>query len=141
MPVYVRAGAVIPMQALVQHTGQAPQGPLEVHAWLPLDATQPCGGALYEDDGRLAPKVRRTRFECEAANDAFVLAATTLDAGFDPWWTDVQATVHGVLRAPTAVRIRDANSSDWTYDATTRTVTVRVPDARSAWSVALSGVR
>jgi alpha-glucosidase len=45
--VLARAGAIIPEQPVVQHTGQAPDGPLTLHVWPGPD----CAGALYLDDG------------------------------------------------------------------------------------------
>jgi len=50
VPVFVHAGAIVPMQPLVQNTGETPQGPLEVHVWTP-DAGGDCSGTLYDDDG------------------------------------------------------------------------------------------
>jgi alpha-glucosidase len=77
LPIYVRAGAIIPMQPLVQSTEEKPNGPLtlrvyaptaeavqtestvhaastvqSINAVQPADASQtPCQGDLYTDDG------------------------------------------------------------------------------------------
>ncbi len=48
LPVFARAGAIVPMQPLVQHTGQKPEGPLELHVWA---GPEPTSFTLYEDDG------------------------------------------------------------------------------------------
>jgi alpha-glucosidase (family GH31 glycosyl hydrolase) len=35
VPLYARAGAIVPMQPLVQHTGEQPVGPLQLQVYLP----------------------------------------------------------------------------------------------------------
>jgi alpha-glucosidase (family GH31 glycosyl hydrolase) len=47
-PVYIRAGAVIPLGPVKQYTGEKVEGPLEV--WVHPGADGAC--SLYEDDGR-----------------------------------------------------------------------------------------
>jgi len=47
VPVYVRAGAIVPRQPLVQNTGETPNGPLELRVYAGPD----CKGSLYQDDG------------------------------------------------------------------------------------------
>ncbi len=49
MPLYVRAGAIVPMQPLVQHTGEKPNGPLELRVYLPASTPgNDCRGTLYQ---------------------------------------------------------------------------------------------
>lgn len=61
-PVYVRAGTILPLGPVVQHTGEMPGGPLEVQIYPGRDATF----TLVEDDGLSNDykkgKVRRTTF-------------------------------------------------------------------------------
>ena len=47
IPVYVRAGSILPLGPVVQHTGQAPDDPLEVRIYPGANAHF----SLYEDDG------------------------------------------------------------------------------------------
>jgi len=97
VPVFVRAGAIVPMQPLVQHTGETPQGPLEVHVWAP-DAGGDCSGTLYDDDGRSLAYRRdgylRVRFACEVHDGAVTVTARAEHAGFAPWWKSVEVVVH-----------------------------------------------
>src|SRR5262249_16180488 len=52
VPLYVRAGAIVPMQPVIQHTGEKPNGPLELRVYLPsAQGSASCGGTLYQDDG------------------------------------------------------------------------------------------
>jgi alpha-glucosidase len=47
LPVFVRAGTILPRQPLVQSTDEVPQGPLELHVY----PGENCRGELYWDDG------------------------------------------------------------------------------------------
>ena len=51
LPVYVRAGSIIPMQALVQSTDETPQGPLELRVYPTSKPGSDCKGSIYLDDG------------------------------------------------------------------------------------------
>ena len=48
MPVYVRAGAILPRERLVQSTAQTPAGPLALEIY----PGEYCHGTLYDDDGK-----------------------------------------------------------------------------------------
>ncbi len=51
LPVFVRAGAIVPEQPLVQSTDEKPQGPLTLRVYPPTAIGNDCGGSLYLDDG------------------------------------------------------------------------------------------
>ncbi len=50
IPVYLRAGAIVPMQPAMLHSGQKPVDPLIVNVW-PLAPGQSSQYSLYEDNG------------------------------------------------------------------------------------------
>ena len=62
IPVYVRAGSILPLGPIIQHTSQLPGGPLELQIYPGKDADF----TLFEDDGvstdYLNGQVRRTTF-------------------------------------------------------------------------------
>jgi alpha-glucosidase len=62
IPLYVRAGSILPLGPVIQHTCQLPGGPLELQIYPGQDATF----TLFEDDGEttdyLKGQVRRTTF-------------------------------------------------------------------------------
>jgi len=62
IPLYVRAGSILPLGPVIQHTLQLPGGPLELQIYPGGDATF----TLFEDDGEttdcLKGQVRRTTF-------------------------------------------------------------------------------
>jgi alpha-glucosidase len=135
LPVYVRAGAIVPEQAVVQNTGETPRGPLELRVYSGPD----CRGALYQDDGHTFAYAKgqflRERYSCEASARGVSVSGEPENDGFKPWWRDARLTVYGVAAAPREVRVRDAVVSDWIYDSAARTVSVPVSDARGAWRV------
>jgi alpha-glucosidase len=115
VPVFVHAGAIVPMQPLVQNTGETPQGPLEVHVWVP-DAGGDCSGTLYDDDGHSMAFERgaflRIRFACEAGKDGTTVTARSEHAGFAPWWKSVDVIVHGADGATRTQRV-EGPQVDW----------------------------
>jgi alpha-glucosidase len=62
IPLFVRAGSILPLGPVIQHTSQLPGGPLELQIYPGKDATF----TLFEDDGEtvdyLKGQVRRTTF-------------------------------------------------------------------------------
>ena len=62
IPLFVRAGSILPLGPVIQHTSQLPGGPLELQIYPGQDATF----TLFEDDGEtvdyLKGQVRRTTF-------------------------------------------------------------------------------
>jgi alpha-glucosidase len=67
IPVYVRAGTILPLGPVIQHTSEMPGGPLELEIYPGKDAAF----TLYEDDGAtsayLNGQVRRTKFKWNQA--------------------------------------------------------------------------
>jgi alpha-glucosidase len=48
LPVFIKAGAIIPMQNVIQNTGEPGDGILQIHIW---NSKQPSSFIYYEDDG------------------------------------------------------------------------------------------
>ncbi|HBK92695.1 MAG TPA: alpha-glucosidase [Parvularcula sp.] len=92
LPVFVRAGSIIPRQALVQHTDETPKGPLELHIYPGPD----CAGALYDDDGfARGGAFRRQVVACEVADDGGVTVQFAEPEGrYRPWWREIALIVH-----------------------------------------------
>ena len=138
MPLYVRAGAIIPMQPLVQYTDQVPSGPLQLRVYPGGD----CHGALYQDDGHTFAYQRgnflHVSYSCESAPSTIGIASNMDANHFQPWWTSAELTVLGAPRQPTDVRIDHRATRDWKYDAQTHSVVVTVPDAVRTWAVRIN---
>jgi alpha-glucosidase len=137
MPLYVRAGAIIPTQPIVQHTGEKPKGPLALRVYPGED----CRGSLYQDDGHSFAYQRgellRVSYSCQASVSAITVKSTTDKDSFQPWWNSAEVTVFGAGAQPKEVRIGDRATHEWRYDATGRSVIFTVPNAVQNWTAQL----
>ena len=112
LPVFVRPGAIIARQPLVQSTGETPQGALEINVYPGGD----CAGALYLDDG-VSFAYRRGGFLRQAiACDAGSLTFDQRAGRYQPWWSGCDVVIHGWTAAaahvtlggkPVAARVAD----------------------------------
>lgn len=138
MPLYVRAGAIIPTQPLVQNTGEIPAGPLQLRVY----AGDSCHGSLYEDDGHTFAYQRgellRVNYSCQASSASITVMSATEKSSFRPWWSSVEVTVFGVAAQPKEVRIADRSIREWRYDGQTHSVILTVPDALANWTISLT---
>jgi alpha-glucosidase len=96
LPVYVRAGSIIPTQPLVQSTKETPQGPLTLDIYPGPD----CHGSVYLDDGLSLAYKRgafyRQSFACGTdAEGRPYLDIAAPEGGFTPWWPGLRLRFHG----------------------------------------------
>jgi alpha-glucosidase len=95
LPVYVRAGTILPRQPLVQSTAETPHGPLSLEIYPGDD----CHGVLYADDGHSLDYTRggylRQALHCVANADELKIMFDARSGSFQPWWTQLQIHVHG----------------------------------------------
>jgi alpha-glucosidase len=96
VPLYVRAGTILPRQPLVQSTMQAPSGPLELDIYPGDD----CRGELYFDDGTHVngPSLRQT-VQCTMTPTGVSLRFGPRTGKYRPWWKHIAVTVHGARPA------------------------------------------
>jgi alpha-glucosidase len=94
LPIFVRAGAIIPRQPLVQHTGETPRGPLQLDVYPGPD----CHGTIYQDAGdgfgyREGDFYRAT-FRCRRTPEALVISRDPAEGDYRPWWREIAVVVH-----------------------------------------------
>jgi alpha-glucosidase len=137
VPVYVRAGAIVPRQPVVQNTGETPKGPLELRVYPGPD----CKGSLYEDDGHSLNydkgEFLRVNYSCQLGTNAIKIVSAIERDGYKPWWNAAEITVFGMEKAPKEVRVGDATIHEWRYDATQHAIVFTVPEAKNNWTVEL----
>ncbi len=94
LPIYVRAGTILPVAPLVQSTDEKPTGSLTLRVF----PGGKCEGSIYQDDGQTFDFRRgiyfRQRFTCSQSPEG----AVTIDLGasegtYRPWWTSVRVEV------------------------------------------------
>ena len=92
LPVFVRPGAIIPKQPLVQSTAEKPKGPLQLEVYPGDD----CRGEIYLDDGAsIAGPSLRQQVTCTATAKGIALHFGERVGSYRPWWTSIAVTVHG----------------------------------------------
>lgn len=96
LPVYVRAGSILPSEPLVQSTSETPQGPLTLDVYPGPD----CHGSVYLDDGVSFGYKRglyfRQRFTCGSDSPGeWHLDLGAPEGSFFPWWHTIRVRFHG----------------------------------------------
>lgn len=99
LPVFVRAGTILPRQPLVQSLGQRPQGALELHVYPGND----CAGEIYDDDGHSQGFTRgeffRQQIHCRIdGGKTGELSFEGRQGSFKPWWDHIRVVIHGSVR-------------------------------------------
>jgi alpha-glucosidase len=138
MPLYVRAGAIVPMQPVVQDTNEKPDGPLQLRVY-PGDN---CHGSLYEDDGISFAYQKgdflRVSFTCQLSPGSLSISSHMEKDAYKSWWSNTQLKIFGEETEPREVHVGERLIHEWRFDSRTHCVTLTVPDALSNWNVRLS---
>jgi alpha-glucosidase len=120
LPIYVRAGAIVPMQPVTESTSETPNGPLTLRVYtpasgapasgvpasgapasgVPASAGDTCTGSLYLDDGHSYNFTRgdyfRQHFTCSIAADGSLQVEIEKPEGsFAPWWKEIRVEAVG----------------------------------------------
>jgi len=143
MPLFVRAGAIVPTQPVVQYTDEQPKGPLELRVYLPNSTSSgDCRGTLYQDDGHTFAyqkgEILRVNYSCQVSSGAVTVTSTIEKNAYQPWWKSAEVTIYGVPSAPKELHIGDQVIHGWRYNGQSHVVTLTVPDAVKNWSVQLA---
>ncbi|QNI33566.1 DUF5110 domain-containing protein [Alloacidobacterium dinghuense] len=95
LPVFVRAGSILPMQPLVQSVYEKPDGPLTLRIY----AGSRCEGELYLDDGKTYAyqhgEYLRMKLACQVNDEGLNLRVSAHDGSYPAWWKEIRAEVYG----------------------------------------------
>jgi alpha-glucosidase len=142
LPVYVREGAILPIQPLTQSTKETPQGPLTLRIYLPNSATgalpqngvsetgaQPCAGSVYLDDGVTLDYKKgaylREQFSCTVSGDTVTVKVAPREGSFAAWWTALHVEVYG---GP-GTKAEGGDGTLATYNAQRQAMVATIPDS------------
>jgi len=131
LPVYVRAGSVLPEQPTVMHVEQVPAGPLQLRVFPGPN----CVGDLYIDDGNTLAYQHgdflRLHFSCLSSSNSLAINISTVHAHFQPWLHQVQFVVYGLERPVQAMSVNGKPLSGWRQGQGTVTLpAIAWPEAR-----------
>ena len=137
LPVFARAGAIVPEEPLVQSTDETPQGPLTLRVYPPTASGNACGGSLYLDDGLTynfkKGEFLRVQFTCKLTRQGLSVTVEPREGSFAPWWKQMSVEVYGVEKpaASATVAMAGGGSSSpvsTNFDAEHHRVTALVND-------------
>jgi alpha-glucosidase len=135
LPVYVRAGAILPMQNVVQNTSETPSGPLELRVYPGED----CHGALYQDDGHSygyeKGEYLRVSYSCAVSETGVIVSSHVEKSGYKPWWNSAKVKIFGVATVPKEVRLGEKTITGWKYEDAEHSLEVAIPEAMSEWKL------
>jgi alpha-glucosidase len=102
LPVFARAGSIVPEQPLVQSTEETPQGPLTLRVYPPMGSDKSCHGSFYLDDGVSYAfqkgEFLRMEFACRSTAQGLVVTIAPREGSFAPWWKLVSIEVYGATK-------------------------------------------
>jgi alpha-glucosidase len=133
LPVFARAGSIVPEQPLVQSTDETPQGPLTLRVYPPLAAGKECSGSLYLDDGVSygfeQGAFLREAFTCTKTANGLSVTVAPRQGSFAAWWSQLSIEVYGAEK-PAAMASTAAGATAVTtgFDSEHHRVTALVPD-------------
>jgi alpha-glucosidase len=137
LPVFVRAGAIVPEQPLVQSTDEKPQGPLTLRVYPPTASGTDCGGSLYLDDGVSYEFKKgdflRAQFTCRLSPQGLIVTVAPREGTYAPWWKLMSIEVYGAGKPATSASVSALNGVGATqvsagYDAEHHRITALVND-------------
>ena len=123
MPLYARAGSVLPMGPVAQHSDEWPPEALTLRVY-------PGNGEswLYEDDGHSmayqSGQRQITRFVCETDGGTLVVRRE-VEGPFDPGYGQFEIEIHGLEASAGSIRV-DGAPVEAAFDRETGTVRLRV---------------
>lgn len=127
LPVFVREGAIVPIQPLVQSTNETPKGPLTLRVYPGRD----CAGTLYEDDGTSFAYRRgdflKVEFHCEKRDRVVTVHVGAHQGKYAPWWKELRVEVYGATAAPQHATATGAAVTA-EFDATQHAASVMLAD-------------
>jgi alpha-glucosidase len=137
LPVFVRAGSIVPEQPLVQSTEEKPEGPLTLRVYPPTTMGAGCEGSLYLDDGVSYDFKKgdylRVQFACRLSSQGLIVTVAPRQGSYEPWWKLLSIEVYGATKPYAAASLAALNHPvavpiSTNFDAEHHRVTALVAD-------------
>ena len=146
-PIYLRAGAIVPMQPPMRYTGEKPVDPLIVNVW-PLEPGSTSSYQVYEDSGVSVEYQRgvfaRTPIKAAQTGDKLKVEIGPVEGSYPGMpktrgyeirlpadWPPVAVTVNGVQVKQAGL----AGKGGWSFEGNTLTTVIPVPSGSVASKV------
>jgi alpha-glucosidase len=132
LPVYAKAGSIIPIQPLVQSTNEKPKGPLELRIYPGPD----CQGTIYLDDGITFNYKQgdylRQAYRCDSTQADVTINFTAREGAFKPWWTETEIVLFNWPSAASKVTLNNKRVTTTDYEAVHNALRIRIQDQTAA---------
>jgi alpha-glucosidase len=140
LPVYVRAGSILPIQPLIQSTDETPRGPLELRVY----PGPSCSGSIYLDDGHTFQYQKgqflRQGFSCTTDASSVRIDLQAREGSYAPWWKNFEVVIFGWPSSRATARISgDASALKTSYDASAHALHILVPDSAAKTELTVEG--
>ncbi|HXR39514.1 MAG TPA: TIM-barrel domain-containing protein [Terracidiphilus sp.] len=146
-PVYLRAGAIVPMQPPMRYTGEKPVDPLIVNVW-PLADGATSNYSVYEDSGHSVDYQHgvyaKTPIKATQSGDTLKIEIGPVEGGYAGMlktrgfevrlpadWPPAAVTVNGVA----VKRAGPTGKGGWSFEGNTLTTVIPVPSGSTAAKV------
>jgi alpha-glucosidase len=111
LPVFVRAGSILPMASIVQSTNETPRGPLTLRVY----AGEDCAGELYQDDGKTYAFQQgaylRMTFSCRITAGELRVDIGAHEGSYPAWWKELHVEVYGWTPKKGKVLVNDKEAT------------------------------
>jgi alpha-glucosidase len=108
LPVYARAGTILPIEPLIESTNETPNGPLTLRVYTGNN----CSGQLYQDDGRSFAFEKgaflRERFACKVSSDGMQVMIGKREGTYPAWWKQIRLEIYGWTPSKNEVLVNGA---------------------------------
>ncbi len=136
LPVFVRAGSILPLAPLVESTSEAPRGPLTLQVYV----GDHCGGSLYQDDGTSfaykSGSFLRLEFTCERSSNGLRIHVSQPMGTYSPLWNQIRLEVFGI-KLPRNEVVLNGNTISTQVDRNPDSISLLVPYERKEIDILL----
>lgn len=140
LPVFVKAGSIVPREPLTQSTEETPQGALQLSVY----ANDTMSGDLYTDDGKTFDfrkgQYFRQHFDGSLTRGTLALTLEAPQGQYRPWWKAIEVTIYGVPTSVKASAIEGAKAENIHFDSKMHAMHFTIPyqDQPTKLSIAMS---
>jgi hypothetical protein len=132
IPVYIKAGAIVPMQPPMRYTGEKPVDPLIVNVY-PIEDRQSSSYKLYEDASNSEAYKRGvcawTTLEARQSGDTLTVDIDPVEGSYPGMLTGRGYEIRLPGDWPPASVTANGTKADWRYEGNTLTTVITVPRA------------
>ena len=129
LPVYIRAGAILPMAPLVQSTNETPHGPLTLRVY----QGDPCTGEIYQDDGKSYAyrdgAYLKIKMTCRQTTEGLRIEIGAHEGSYPAWWKELRIELYG-WRPRSGELVVNGTRNSARIEQTKAFISFSVPDDR-----------